>query len=60
MYLLKKQPETLQDYYQKNIRGLQTKADKIYVLKIIAEKSNTYKVYSAALAKELEIEKGLV
>ncbi len=60
MDLLKKQPETLQDITRKIFQGLATSADKIYVLKIIVEKSNSYQVYSTALDKELEIEKGMV
>jgi len=57
---LKKQPETLKDVTRKIFVGLQTSADKIYVLRVIKEMPNSYRVYSTALGKELEIEKGLV
>jgi hypothetical protein len=55
-----KQPQTLADVTRKIFQGIATSADKIYVLKIIEELKNTYRVYSNELDEEFEIEKGLV
>lgn len=61
--LLKKinvQKNTLKDVFEKIFVGLQTSLDKVYVLKIIEERSKTYYCYSNSLNREIEIEKGLV
>ncbi len=50
----------LKDITRKIFVGLQTSADKIYVLKIIEEKKNSFRCFSVALNKEIDIEKGLV
>jgi adenine-specific DNA-methyltransferase len=57
---IKKQPETLADVTRKIFVGLQTSADKIYVLRIIEEKTKTWRCFSKSLDREIEIEKGLV
>jgi type I restriction-modification system DNA methylase subunit len=57
---LYKQNKSLGDITRKIFVGLQTSADKIYVLDIIKEKSKTFLVYSKSLERELEIEKGIV
>jgi adenine-specific DNA-methyltransferase len=54
------QPQTLGDVTRKIFVGLQTSADKIYVLKIISEGADTYRVLSNFTEKEFKIEKGLV
>lgn len=53
-------PLKLKDITRKIFQGIATSADKIYVLKIIEELENTYRCFSIALDKEIEIEKGLV
>ena len=57
---LKKQRTTLGDITRKIFVGLQTSADKIYVLKIVEWKENTVICYSKSLEKEIEIEKSFV
>lgn len=57
---LNKTGKTLGDVTRKIFVGLQTSADKIYVLETIKEKSKTIVAYSKALDEEIEIEKGLV
>lgn len=57
---IKRQPESLGDVTRKIFVGLQTSADKIYILKVLEKKSITYRVYSQSRATEFEIEKGLV
>ena len=57
---LKKQRNTLGNITRKIFVGLQTSADKIYVLKIIEWKENTVLCYSKSLEREIEIEKSLV
>lgn len=55
-----KQVKTLADITRKIFVGLQTSADKIYVLELRNEKAKTFVAYSKALDEETEIEKGLV
>jgi type I restriction-modification system DNA methylase subunit len=57
---LKKQRNTLGSITRKIFVGLQTSADKIYVLKIVEWKENTVICYSNSLEKEIEIEKSFV
>ncbi|MGB2846423.1 MAG: TaqI-like C-terminal specificity domain-containing protein [Saprospiraceae bacterium] len=57
---LYRQEQTLGDITRKIFVGLQTSADKIYLLKILKENENTYTTYSKALEEEIEIEKGLI
>ncbi len=57
---LKKQRNTLGSITRKIFVGLQTSADKIYVLKIVEWKENTVICYSKSLEKEIEIEKSFV
>jgi hypothetical protein len=57
---LKKQPRTLNEITDKIFVGLQTSADKIYVLKILKWKRDTVVCYSKSLDQEVEIEIGLV
>lgn len=57
---LKQQSHTLGDITRKIFVGLQTSADKIYVLEIIRQKSKTVICYSKELENEVEIENGLV
>lgn len=53
------QEKTLEDYAEKIFVGLQTSADKIYVLTEIEIKDHTYIGYSKQLDRRVEIEKGL-
>jgi type I restriction-modification system DNA methylase subunit len=55
-----KQEKTLSDITRKIFVGLQTSADKVYVLETRKEKSKTVIAYSKSLDEEIEIEKGLV
>ena len=55
-----RQPQTLEDVTRKIFQGIATSADKIYVLRVLEEKTDTYRVYSQQLEEELDIEKGLV
>jgi len=57
---LDKQPQKLGDVAEKIFVGLQTSADKIYVLKTVKEKRNTLLLYSKSLEKEVEIEKAFL
>ena len=57
---LNKQPVTLGDVTRKIFVGLQTSADKIYVLEIISEMESTIICYSKSLGKNVEIEKGIL
>ncbi len=57
---LYKQPQTLGDITRKIFVGLQTSADKIYVLEQLKENKDSYLAYSKALDTEVEIEKGIV
>jgi len=52
--------QTLADITRKIFVGLQTGADKIYVLKILEDSGDIIKCYSAQLEKEIEIEKQFV
>lgn len=53
-------PVTLENITRKIFVGLQTSADKVYVLDIISETENTFLCYSKSLEKEVELEKGMV
>ncbi len=57
---LRQQPLTLGDITKKIFVGLQTSADKIYVLETIEERDETVLCYSKSLQKEVEIERGLL
>ncbi|MFA7407813.1 MAG: N-6 DNA methylase [Anaerolineaceae bacterium] len=54
------QPYKLSDITRKIFVGLQTSADKIYVLKTLTTSEETITCYSRSLNCEVEIEKGLV
>jgi hypothetical protein len=58
--IINKQPQTLGDITRKIFVGLQTSADKIYVLKIKKWKEKTVIGYSNNLKREIEIEIGLI
>lgn len=60
MNRLKQHPNTLSDITRKIFVGLQTSADKIYVLKILDEYTDSYLCYSNYMDKEVKIERGLV
>jgi len=53
-------PVTLEDITRKIFVGLQTSADKVYVLDIINEKEDTVVCHSKSLEREVELEKGMV
>lgn len=57
---LQKYPRTLGDITRKIFVGLQTSADKIYVLEVREEGKDTVLCYSKQLEEEVEIERGLV
>ncbi len=57
---LRQQPKTLGDVTKKIFQGIATSADKVYVLRKIEERENTVLLYSKALEKEEEIEKGIL
>lgn len=57
---LNKIPHKLSDITRKIFVGLQTSADKIYVLQIIEWKTNTVVCYSKSLDKEVELEQGFI
>ena len=57
---LSKHQVTLEQITRKIFVGLQTSADKIYVLKVLKEKSKTFICYSKEIDAEVEIEKGLL
>lgn len=52
--------ETLNDITRKIFVGLQTSADKIFVLKVLEDLGKSYMLFSDALSEEVEIEKGLL
>jgi len=55
-----KQSVTLGDITRKIFVGLQTSADKIYVLKVLDKGKKFFRCYSKSIEREVEIEKGLV
>jgi type I restriction-modification system DNA methylase subunit len=57
---IQQHPKRLFDITRKIFVGLQTSADKIYVLSIIHKKGDIIRCYSKHLDKEIEIEEGLV
>ncbi len=57
---IKRQKLTLGDITRKIFVGLQTSADKIYVLKVLQWGENEVICYSKSLNKQIEIERGLV
>jgi len=57
---IRKQTNLLGDLVEKIFQGLATSADKIYVLKVLEEYEDKYKVFSNQLQEELYIEKGFV
>lgn len=57
---LQQHPLTLDQITRKIFVGLQTSADKLYVLETISQDNNTVRVYSKYLKEEVEIESGLV
>jgi type I restriction-modification system DNA methylase subunit len=57
---IRQQNHTLGDITRKIFVGLQTSADKIYVLKLLSENENYFSCYSNSLNKEIQIEKDLV
>ena len=57
---LRQQPKTLGDVTKKIFQGIATSADKVYVLRKIEEREKTILLYSKALEKEVEIEKGFL
>ncbi len=50
----------LNEITRKIFVGLQTSADKVYVLEFIAERDGTLIAYSEALGEEVELEKGIL
>lgn len=59
MQRLLQHPRTLGDITRKIFVGLQTSADKIYVLKLVQDKGEVLRCYSKQLDIEIEIERGL-
>lgn len=59
MQRLLQHPRTLGDITRKIFVGLQTSADKIYVLKLVQDKGEVLRCYSKQLDREIEIERGL-
>ena len=57
---LRQHSRTLDDITRKIFVGLQTSADKIYVLRILDEYKGSYLCYSNYWEEEVEIERGLV
>lgn len=57
---LKETGKTIGDVTRKIFVGLQTSADKVFVLETINEGEHTITAYSKSLDQEVEIEKGLV
>ncbi|MBK6680441.1 MAG: hypothetical protein IPG53_10625 [Ignavibacteriales bacterium] len=57
---MNKIPDTLGSITRKIFVGLQTSADKIYVLDIIKEETETFTCYSKSLEREVILEKGMV
>ena len=60
MQRLRQHPRTLADITRKIFVGLQTSADKIYVLKLVEDKGEVLHCYSKQLDAEIQIERGLV
>ncbi len=56
---LQQHPRTLGEITRKIFVGLQTSADKIYVLKLLEEDGDILRCYSKQLDVEIEIERGL-
>lgn len=56
---LQQHPQKLGDITRKIFVGLQTSADKIYVLKLIQDKGEVLRCYSKQLDAEIDIERGL-
>lgn len=56
---LRQHSRTLGDITRKIFVGLQTSADKIYVLKLVQDKGEVLRCYSKQLDVEIEIERGL-
>lgn len=56
---LQQHPRTLADITRKIFVGLQTSADKIYVLKLVQDKGEALRCYSKQLDAEIDIERGL-
>jgi adenine-specific DNA-methyltransferase len=59
MQRLQQHPRTLGDITRKIFVGLQTSADKIYVLKLVQDKGEVLRCFSKQLDTEIEIERGL-
>lgn len=59
MQRLLQHPRTLGDITRKIFVGLQTSADKIYVLKLVQDKGEVLRCYSKQLDIDIEIERGL-
>ncbi len=59
MQRLQQHPRTLGDITRKIFVGLQTSADKIYVLKLVQDKGEVLRCYSKQLDAEIDIERGL-
>lgn len=57
---LRQHSNTLGDLVRKIFQGLATSADKIFVLKILDEYTDSYLCYSNQMNAEVEIERGLV
>lgn len=57
---LRQHPRTLEDITRKIFVGLQTSADKIYVLKLVQDKGEVLRCYSKHLDAEVDIERTLV
>jgi hypothetical protein len=57
---LQQHPHTLGDITRKIFVGLQTSADKIYVLEVREERKDTVLCYSKQLDEVVEMERGLV
>lgn len=57
---LKQHKQTLGGVTRKIFVGLQTSADKIYVLELLKDKGSTVLCYSKYLEREIELEKGFV
>jgi adenine-specific DNA-methyltransferase len=57
---IQQHPKRLGDLVRKIFQGIATSADKIYVLEILSEGTNTYRCFSKQLGEEIEIEKGVV
>lgn len=57
---MRKQPTTLEDVTEKIFVGLQTSADKVYVLDYVSQAGDIVKCYSNQLNEEVEIEENLL